>query len=92
MSLTVADLIERVYRTYLYPPDYEPAMVQLDGAITNVATTLTVGEFVVPEDEELLRVGSLVELDQELVRVSDYDGTTRIATVVRALQLWPMTI
>lgn len=81
---TVADLIERTYRTYLYPPDYEPAMVSLNGAIGTSDTTITLDEFVVPEDEDLLRIGALIELDRELVRVTDWDNITRDAIVVRA--------
>jgi hypothetical protein len=81
MSLTIADLIERTYRTYLYPPDYEPALVQLDGSIDDTQLTAVVGSFLVPEDEELLRIGSLVEFDQELVRITGFDSTTRVLTL-----------
>ena len=83
MSVTVGDLIERTYRTFLYPPDYEPALVQLNGALTSSATTLILEEFLVPEDEELLRIGSLIEADLELMRVTAWDNTTRVADVVR---------
>lgn len=86
MSITIGDLIERTYRTYLYPPDYEPAMVQLDGAIDDTVVAMTLGEFVVPEDEELLRVGALIEANQELMRVTDYVSTTRVATMVRGVR------
>ncbi len=87
---TVADLIERLYRQYLYPPDYEPALVQLASDITTeVQTTFTLGEFAVPEDEELLRISSLIEIDRELMRVQDYNINTKEVTVKRGERSTP---
>jgi hypothetical protein len=39
--------------------------------------TVNIGSFIIPEDEQLLRIGSLVEADQELMRVTAFDRNTR---------------
>lgn len=80
---TVGALIDRLFRTYLYPPDLRPAQCFLDGAITASDTTLTVSDFVLPEDELLMAAGVVIELDAELVQVVSYVETTLTATVIR---------
>jgi len=40
-------------------------------------------EFDIPEDENLLRLGSIIEADQELMRVTDFNESGRIVTVIR---------
>ena len=83
---TIADLIERTYRTYLYPPDYEPAMVEVTSTINDSSdpVTFTLGEFVVPEDEELMRLGLLVEVGAELFRTTGYVSASGTVTAKRA--------
>ena len=79
---TVKDLIDRLYRTYLYPPDYEPPMVQAIDDITASEVSFRLSDFQVTEDKELLRAGILLEWERELMRVTDFDGVDRV-TVVR---------
>jgi hypothetical protein len=77
---TIGNLIQRTFRTYLYPPDYQPPMVKTTGVVSAGSTTLVLDTdlFQVPEDIELLRVGTLLEMDQELMRVLSFNG---VATV-----------
>lgn len=79
----VGAVIERLYRTYLYPPDSQPATAFLDGAIGAADTSLVLSGFVIPEDEELVANGVLLELGWELVQVTAYDSLTLTATVKR---------
>lgn len=79
---TIGALIERLYRTYLYPPDHRPAQAHLDGAITNSDTTIVFKNFVIPEDEELVRGGAIIEMGSELAQLRDYDPVTLTATNV----------
>jgi hypothetical protein len=80
----VRGLVQRLYRTYLQPPDAQPAQVALAAPLTDgTATTLTLGQFTIVEDENLLRQGSVIEVDEELMSVTDWDIVTRVVTVVR---------
>lgn len=81
---TVGSVIERLYRQYLTPPDDQGIQVRLGSAITDdTSETITLGGFTIPEDEALLRQGSILEIDQELVRVVTYDDATGSVTVTR---------
>jgi hypothetical protein len=57
--------------------------VRLSGAVDDTTDTLVFHQFDVPEDEALVRVGSVLELDSELVRIMDYVVDTHTATVTR---------
>ena len=83
---TIADLIERTYRTYLYPPDYEPAMVLTTTAMDAIddPVSFDIGDFHVPEDEQLIRMGSLFEAGSELIRTTDWDSIAKTVTGTRA--------
>lgn len=81
---TVADLIDRTFRTYLEPPDLQPASTRLAGAILAADTTITLEEFDVPEDVVLMRRGNLIEVGSELMRMTDWDSTTRTGSMSRA--------
>ena len=88
---TVLSVMDRLYVTYLTPPDDQFAQVQLGGDVDDTQTTIPLGAFTIPEDEQLLRQGSLLELDQELVRVVTYDATLSTVTVVRSEYGTPQT-
>jgi hypothetical protein len=85
---TVGAVIARLYRTVLYPPDAQPALAFASNALTAVTTDnqLTISAFAIPEDEQMLRIGTLLEVSQELMRVTDYDAATRTVTVLRAAE------
>jgi hypothetical protein len=83
--MTVGAIVDRLYRTYLYPPNARPAQCFLNGAITDVAGTLVVQNFVLPEDAELMAAGVVLEIGSELIQVVTYDDATSTATVNRGV-------
>jgi hypothetical protein len=81
---TMFDVIERLYVQYLTPPDDQGMQVRLGAAITDdTVEDILLGGFTIPEDEALLRQGSILEIDQELVRVVTYSDQAGIVTVTR---------
>ncbi len=78
---TVGALIDRLFRTYLEPPDFQPATARLDGAISSGASSLTIKDFEVPEDEDLMRAGVWLEIGSELFLVDAYDDLTQACTI-----------
>ena len=81
---TVASVMDRLFIQWLTPPDAQQMQVSLGADITDDAvTSVTLGQFTIPEDESLLRQGSLLEAEQELMRVTDYDSITKVVTVER---------
>ena len=84
---TVGDILARLFRTYLYPPDFQPVTSFLTTALVaeEGLSTLSLGGFAVPEDENLLRVGSILEADTELMIVREYNETTQEITVLRGV-------
>lgn len=80
---TVGALMDRLYRQILEPPDAQPASARLNGAIDDVTNTLVLTTFDIPEDENLLRLGSIIEVGAECMRVTAFNSTTRTVTVLR---------
>ena len=81
---TIGTIIDRLYVQYLTPPDDQGIQVRLGADITDdLVDTILLGGFTVPEDEALLRQGSILELDRELVRVVEYDDQAGSVTVTR---------
>jgi hypothetical protein len=60
----IADVIERVYRDYLLPPDEQPSRFTVDtGGIDASATTLPVDTALLsPEETDLIGAGTLIEV------------------------------
>jgi hypothetical protein len=81
---TVGLLIDRTFRTWLEPPDAQPATARLGLAIDDNDTSVTFSGFALIEDELLLRPEAQIEIDSELLLLTAYDTTTSIATVERA--------
>lgn len=83
---TVANIMERLYIQWLTPPDDQDIQVALGTDITNATvTTVLLGGFTIQEDEALLRQGSILEIDQELVRVVSYDTVAGTVEVTRGI-------
>ena len=82
-SYTVGSIMDRIMVSYLTPPDDQYAQVSLAGDIDDADTTISIGFFTIREDEALLRQGSLLELDEELVRVVSYDSQASTVLVTR---------
>jgi len=89
---TVRDLSNRLLRTMLTPPDNQNIQVRLAVPIELHDLQVTLGDFTVSEDEALIRQGSLLEANEELMRVIEYDPTTRQVTVSRAQYSTPVAV
>lgn len=80
---TIAAVIDRLYRTYLEPPSYQPITASLADSMTAGQGTAALGRWALPEDKELMRTGNMLEIDSELCRVIAYDYDTDVATITR---------
>ncbi len=84
---TVGSIIDRLFLQILTPPDDQNIQVALAQAVDDSQTTVAFGAFTVPEDEGLVRPGSLIELGQEQMRIVDYVPSTQaivgVANVTR---------
>lgn len=77
MPTTVGDVIDRVYREYLYPPDDQPIVARLNGAITAGATSIVIfTDTLNPEEEAMLGAGVVVEVGLEQFLVTAYTSPT----------------
>jgi hypothetical protein len=85
MTTTLDDVLDRIFRTILYPPDYQPPISHLVAEITDTDTLINLTGFAIPEDENLLRQGTVLEIGTELIRVRDFDEGTGDITIQRAL-------
>jgi len=83
----VSTLVDRIYRDFLNKPDDLAAFSRLDGNITDAQTTLSYedGLFSV-EEENLLGNGAIIEVDQELMLVTNANTSTRVLTIARGYQ------
>ena len=83
----VSTLVDRIYRDFLNKPDDLAAFSRLDGDMTDAQTTLSYedGLFSV-EEENLLGNGAIVEVDQELMLVTNANTSTRVLSVSRGYQ------
>lgn len=83
---TIGRVIDRILRTYLEPPDAQPVTAYASGTMTANATddTLTVAQYHVPEDEQLVRLGTVLQMKRELMLVTNYNDTSKTAIVKRA--------
>jgi hypothetical protein len=85
-TYTVGSIIDRLYLSYLTPPGAQDPMCQLAASVTlPTQQTIVLGSFVVPEDSALVRMGSLIEIDQEVMRITGWDADTSTATVDRGV-------
>jgi len=81
---TVRDLSNRLLRTMLTPPDKQGIQVSIVVPIGAIDATIALGDFTVAEDAALMRQGSILEADEELMRVIGYDPSTHVVEVLRA--------
>ena len=81
----VSTLVDRIYRDFLNKPDDLSAFSRLDGAIDNTTTTVIYEDGLLSSEEEnLLDGGALIEINQELMLVTNIVSSTRTLTVSRA--------
>lgn len=81
---TVAQVINRLYREYLYPASDQPTRALLNTSITAVETTVVFNltGLLTPEELDLLGEGVVIEIDQEWMLVTAWASPN--ATVTRA--------
>ena len=80
----VSTLVDRIYRDFLNKPDDLSAFSRLDGAIDNTTTTLIYEDGLLSSEEEnLLDGGAIIEVNQELMLVTNIVSSTRTLTVSR---------
>ena len=83
---TVGNIIDRMYMQWLAPPDGQFAQSLLGADVVDDSTqSIQMGAFLIQEDELLMRQGAIIELDEELMRVIDYDGSSKVVTVLRGV-------
>jgi len=82
-SYTVNSIMERLYQQWLTPPNAQAAQVRLGVALDASVETVILGGFTIPEDEALLRQGSILEVDQEQLRIISYDSVAGTIQVTR---------
>ena len=85
MSTTIGNLIDRIYREYLEPPDSVESYSYLTGAIsTTTQTTFNYEEDMFSsEEEDALGAGAIVEIGQELMFSKSLNVVTNEVTVQR---------
>ena len=80
----VSTLVDRIYRDFLNKPDDLSAFSRLDSAIDNTTTTVVYEDGLLSSEEEnLLAGGALIEINQELMLVTNIVSSTRTLTVAR---------
>lgn len=91
MPMTVEDVIERCYRRYLTPAYDQPVSSLLTGDISASATSLTLAPFSSFEYSDAIQRGTIVEVGEELMRVTDVtdqpevSGATTTLSVIRGV-------
>lgn len=85
-AITVAGLVDRVYRDYLEPADDQAVIATTPDGVTDVATTITYDPATfAPDEEDLLAPGVLIEVGLEQMRVTDVDEAGNTLTVRRGV-------
>ena len=84
MSTTIGDLVDRVYREYLEPPESVESYSYLTGGISDSATTLNyANDMFSVEEEDSLDAGAIIEVGQELMFSTALNTVTNEITVTR---------
>lgn len=81
---TVGELIDRVLRDWLEPPDGGPVVTVQVGAFAAGATTISFNEtYLTTEERDSMATGTLLEVGQELLQITDDAGRQSGFVVVR---------
>ena len=84
MSTTIGDLVDRVYREYLEPPESVESYSYLTGNVDNSQTTINYEEDMFStEEEDALGAGAIIEVGQELMFSKSLNAVTNEITVQR---------
>lgn len=87
MANTVGDLIDRVLRDWLLPPDDQPVRFTLSQDISSSATTLHFSKTLLPPEVlQILSPGVVVEIGRELIALGTVDSdNSRIENCIRGV-------
>ncbi len=89
---TVAQLIDRAYREYLYPPREQPARTTLATTIDDSIETIIYTDGILSvEEENSLGEGITIQLGQEIILVTAVDTSTQTLTTTDG-RAWAGTI
>lgn len=85
MSTTIGDLVDRVYREYLEPPESVESYSYLTGSVTTTTqNTINYEEGMFStEEEDALGAGAIIEVGQELMFSKSLNAVTNEITVQR---------
>ena len=84
MSITIGDLVDRVYREYLEPPENMESYSYLTGGVNSTATTLAyANDLFSIEEEDALGAGAIIEVGQELMFSTALNTVSNEITVKR---------
>ena len=85
MSSTIGDLVDRVYREYLEPPESVESYSYLTGDISSTTQTTFnyEGDLFSSEEEDALDAGAILEIGQELMFSKSLNVVTNEVTVQR---------
>lgn len=83
---TVDEVVDRVYRDFLYAPDSQPVILTLNGAVDDSVTSWVYDDSELsPEEKELLAPGVLIEADRELASITAVSAGSTTLTVRRGV-------
>jgi hypothetical protein len=84
VSNTIGDLVDRVYREYLEPPESVESYSYLTGGVSDSATTIAyANDMFSVEEEDALDAGAILEIGQELMFSTALNTVTNEITVTR---------
>lgn len=85
--VTVGDVVDRILRDYLIPPDEQPTRFQVGaGGVDESAVTLPVDTAMLsPEETDLIGPGALIEAGSELMLIEATDDPPTSLTVRRGM-------
>lgn len=79
MARTIGDVVDRILREWLYPPDARPTSLMLVDAISDTDTALTYDEgFLLPEEVDAVGFGTLLEIGTEQTYASAIDTSLNV--------------
>lgn len=81
---TVADVLDRANREWLYPPGNQPSTFKVDnsGDLTSGATSVvTDTSWLSPEEEDSIGAGRIIEIDREWMLVEAVSGSSPALTL-----------
>ena len=83
--MTIGALIDRLYRDYLDNPADQGIQTLIPNLVTDFQTTVVYSADLAQEEIDRMAIGTIVEMDLELLRILGHAESTRTLTVQRGL-------